>query len=143
MATVVDLSRITFIVMREMRSPLIALLLVYSFSILGMVFIPGIKVEGETQYMSIFHAFYFMTYTATTTGFGEYPLVFSNAQRFWAIICLYVSVVTWFYAVGSIIRLLQNPFFVRALSEWRFQGTFRGYKPPLLLFVGLVIQVAC
>ncbi|MCF6204122.1 MAG: NAD-binding protein [Methylococcaceae bacterium] len=136
MAAVVDLSRITFIVMREMRSPLIALLLVYSFSILGMVFIPGIKVEGETQYMSIFHAFYFMTYTATTTGFGEYPLVFSNAQRFWAIICLYASVVTWFYAVGSIVRLLQNPFFVRALSEWKFSRHVQRIQAPFVIICG-------
>ena len=119
MAAPVDLSRITFIVMREMRGPLIALLFVYAFSILGMVFIPGIEVEGEIQYLSIFHAFYFMTYTATTTGFGEIPIEFSDAQRFWAIICLYMSVITWFYAVGSIIRLLQNPYFVRALSQWQ------------------------
>lgn len=120
MAVVVDLSRVTFIVMREMRGPLIALIMVYSFSILGMVFIPGIEINGEIQYMSIFHAFYFMTYTATTTGFGEIPVVFSDAQRFWAIICLYVSVITWIYAIGTIIKLIQNPFLQRAVSEWKF-----------------------
>jgi len=130
MATTVDLSRITFIVMREMRGPLIALILVYSVAILGMVFIPGIDVAGETQYLSVFHAFYFMTYTATTTGFGEIPIQFSNAQRFWAILCLYVSVITWFYAIGAIIRLIQNPFLLRALSEWKFsRGVKRIYDP--------------
>lgn len=120
MAASVDLSRIIFIVMREMRGPLIALLTVYSISILGMVFIPGIEVGGNTQYMSIFHSFYFMTYTATTTGFGEIPIKFSDAQRFWAIFCLYASVITWIYAIGAIIRLFQNHFLLRALSEWRF-----------------------
>ncbi len=120
MAASVDLSRVIFIVMREMRGPLIALITVYSISILGMVFIPGIEVDGEAQYMSIFHAFYFMTYTATTTGFGEIPIKFNDAQRFWAIICLYVSVITWLFAIGSIIRLFQNPFLLRALSEWQF-----------------------
>ena len=130
MAASVDLSRVIFIVMREMRSPLIALLLVYSISILGMVFTPGIEVEGETQYLSIFHAFYFMTYTATTTGFGEIPIKFSDAQRFWAIICLYVSVITWFYAIGTIIRLIQNPFLLRAVSEWKFsRGVLRIQQP--------------
>ena len=130
MAASVDLSRVIFIVMREMRSPLIALLTVYSISILGMVFIPGIKIEGETQYLSIFHAFYFMTYTATTTGFGEIPIKFSDAQRFWAIICLYVSVITWFYAIGTIIRLIQNPFLLRAVSEWKFsRGVLRIQQP--------------
>lgn len=136
MAAAVDLSRITFIVMREMRRPLIALLLVYSVSILVMVFIPGIQIEGETKYMSIFHSFYFMTYTATTTGFGEIPLEFSNAQRFWAIICLYTSVITWFYAIGSIIHLLQNPFFVRALSEWQFSRRALRIQEPFVILCG-------
>jgi len=136
MAASVDLSRVTFIVMREMRGPLIALLTVYSMSILGMVFIPGIELEGETQYMSIFHAFYFMTYTATTTGFGEIPHVFSDAQRFWAIICLYVSVITWFYAIGTIIRLMQNPYLLRAISEWRFSQGVRRISSPFVIVCG-------
>lgn len=136
MAASVDLSRVTFIVMREMRSPLIALLLVYSISILVMVFIPGIEVEGETQYLSIFHAFYFMTYTATTTGFGEIPVKFSNAQRFWAIICLYGSVITWFYAIGTIIRLIQNPFLLRAFSEWQFSRGVRRIQEPFVILCG-------
>ncbi|MCK5191455.1 MAG: NAD-binding protein, partial [Methylococcales bacterium] len=136
MAAFVDLSRVTFIVMREMRSPLIALLLVYSISILGMVFIPGIEIEGETQYLSIFHAFYFMTYTATTTGFGEIPIEFSDAQRFWAIICLYGSVITWFYAIGTIIRLFQNPFLLRAFSEWRFSRGVQRIQEPFVILCG-------
>ncbi|RLA23610.1 MAG: potassium transporter, partial [Gammaproteobacteria bacterium] len=115
-----ELSRVSFIVMREMRVPLIALLTVYSIAIWGMIFIPGPEIDGQIQYLSIFHAFYFMTYTATTTGFGEIPFVFSDAQRLWAVACLYVSVVTWFYALGSIIRLFQNVFFIRAVEEWRF-----------------------
>jgi len=122
--------------MREMRSPLIALLSVYSISILVMVFIPGIKVEGETQYLSIFHAFYFMTYTATTTGFGEIPIKFSDAQRFWAIICLYGSVITWFYAVGTIIRLFQNPFLLIAFSEWKFSRTVLRIQQPFVIVCG-------
>ena len=136
MAAFVDLSRVTFIVMREMRRPLIALLLVYSISILVMVFIPGIEIEGETQYLSIFHAFYFMTYTATTTGFGEIPIEFSDAQRFWAIICLYGSVITWFYAIGTIIRLFQNPFLLRAFSEWRFSRGVQRIQEPFVILCG-------
>ncbi len=132
----VDLSRVTFIVMREMRSPLIALLSVYSISILVMVFIPGIEVEGETQYLSIFHAFYFMTYTATTTGFGEIPIEFSNGQRFWAIICLYSSVITWFYAVGTIFHLFQNPFLLRAFSEWKFSRGVQRIQEPFVVLCG-------
>jgi len=136
MPATVDLSRVTFIVMREMRSPLVALIIVYSISILGMVFIPGIEIEGETQYLSIFHAFYFMTYTATTTGFGEIPIRFSDAQRFWAIICLYGSVITWFYAIGTIIRLFQNPFLSRAFSEWKFSRGVQRIQGPFVVLCG-------
>jgi len=136
MAASVDLSRVTFIVMREMRGPLIVLLTVYSISILTMVFIPGIEIDGEVQYMSIFHAFYFMTYTATTTGFGEIPIEFSDAQRFWAIICLYISVITWFYAIGTIIHLFQNKFLLRAISEWRFSRGVQRIDSPFVILCG-------
>ena len=131
-----ELSRVSFIVMREMRKPLIALLTVYSFAIWGMVFIPGPEVDGQVEYLSIFHAFYFMTYTATTTGFGEIPFVFSNAQRLWAIGCLYVSVVTWFYALGSIVRLFQNVFFIRAVDEWRFAWSVNRITGPFYIICG-------
>ncbi len=137
MAEAIDINRVLFIVMREMRAPILALIAVYSISILGMVFIPGEKTaDGQTQYMSIFHAYYFMTYTATTTGFGEIPIAFSNAQRLWAIICLYASVITWVYAIGSIIRLMQNPFFVRALAESRFSKRVRRISEPYYIICG-------
>lgn len=131
-----ELSRVSFIVMREMRAPLILLLVVYSVAIWGMIFIPGPEVDGQAQYLSIFHAFYFMTYTATTTGFGEIPFAFSDAQRLWAIGCLYVSVVTWFYALGSIIRLFQNVFFIRAVDEWRFAQRVNRITGPFYIICG-------
>lgn len=137
MATPVDLSRVTFIVMRDMRRPIMALLLVYAFSILGMTFVPGTTDDlGNTRRMTIFHAFYFMTYTATTTGFGEIPDPFSDAQRGWAIICLYASVITWIYAIGAIVQLLQNPFFIYALAEWRFSRKVRQIRTPYFIICG-------
>ncbi len=136
MATPVDLSRVSFIVMRDMRRPIMALLLVYSIAILGMTLIPGIEKNGKTETMSIFHAFYFITYTATTTGFGEIPDPFSNAQRLWAIICLYTSVITWIYAIGAIVHLLQNPFFIHALSEWQFSRNVRRIQTPYFILCG-------
>ncbi len=131
-----ELSRVSFIVMREMRAPLIALLGVYSIAICGMIFIPGPVIDGQRESLSIFHAFYFMTYTATTTGFGEIPFAFSNAQRLWAIGCLYVSVVTWFYALGSIFRLFQNVFFLRAVAEWRFSHKVNRITAPFYIICG-------
>ncbi|MBE0436293.1 MAG: NAD-binding protein, partial [Methylomicrobium sp.] len=136
MAESIDLSRVSFIVMREMRRPVMALITVYAVSILGMVFIPGHEVDGKPQHLSVFHAFYFMTYTATTTGFGEIPFEFNDAQRLWAMACLYVSVITWFYAIGSIVRLFQNPFFVRAVEERKFSRQVLRISEPYFIICG-------
>ena len=106
MAETTRTSRVTFIVLRFMRAPIIVLISIYAIAMAGWVVIPGIEVDGEVQRLSFFHAFYFLTYTATTTGFGELPVKFTDAQRMWGIICLYASVVAWLYAVGAIIRLL-------------------------------------
>ena len=79
-----------------------ALVFVYAVGITGMALIPGREVGGTTQYMSLFHAFYFFTYTATTTGFGEIPYEFTDEQRLWAIFCVYMGVVAWLYAISAL-----------------------------------------
>ena len=62
-----------FLVLRRMRVPFIVLILVFSISVLGLTLIPGEQPDGGTEPMSFFDAFYFMSYTATTIGFGEIP----------------------------------------------------------------------
>lgn len=127
-----DLDRVASIVLQEMRSPLIVLLVVYSLGIAGMVMIPG----SDGQPLDIFHAFYFMTYTATTTGFGELPREFSDPQRMWATVCLYMSVVAWVYAIGAIIRLVQNPHFILALDQRRFARAVARIQEPFFIICG-------
>ncbi len=127
-----DLDRVTAIVLREMRLPLIVLLGVNTIGITVMVLIPG----TDGQPMSVFHAFYFMTYTATTTGFGELPREFSDAQRLWATVCLYMSVVGWVYAIGTIIRLVQNPHFTLALAQSRFARAVARIREPFFIICG-------
>jgi Trk K+ transport system NAD-binding subunit len=127
-----DLDRVTAIVLREMRPPLLALLLVNAVGISVMIMIPGI--DGEP--MGAFHAFYFMTYTATTTGFGELPREFSDGQRMWATVCLYMSVIAWVYAIGTIIRLVQNPHFTLALAQSRFARAVARIREPFFIICG-------
>ena len=127
-----DLDRVTAIVLREMRLPLIVLLSVNALGIAIMVLIPG--TNGEP--MGFFHAFYFMTYTATTTGFGELPIEFSDLQRMWATVCLYMSVVAWVYAIGSIIRLVQNPHFTLAIAQSRFARAVTRIREPFFIICG-------
>jgi voltage-gated potassium channel len=136
MATTSDLDRVSMVVLRYMRGPIFALIIVYAIGITGMALIPGQDANGDPQYMSLFHAFYFFTYTATTTGFGEIPTEFSDAQRLWAIFCIYMGVVAWLYAIGSIFRLVQNPHFLMALNEHRFARSVGRIKEPFYIICG-------
>ena len=72
MARPASADRVTFIVLRTMRTPILIVVGVYAASMVGWVMIPAIDAEGQPRHMSFFHAFYFLTYTATTTGFGKY-----------------------------------------------------------------------
>jgi len=136
MASTSELDRVSMVVLRYMRKPFFALVLVYAVGIIGMALIPGRDADGNAEYMSLFHAFYFFTYTATTTGFGEIPGAFTDEQRLWAILCLYMGVIAWLYAIGSTIRLLQNPHFLQAVNEHRFARTVRHISEPFFIICG-------
>ena len=84
---------ILFIVLRRLRAPLIALIVIYAVAIAGMVTIPGVDAQGRVWHVSFFHAFYVVSYTATTIGFGEIPYPFTDAQRLWVIVVIYLSVI--------------------------------------------------
>jgi len=122
--------------LRRMRAPLIMLICVYAISILGFVLIPGVDDQGEAWRMSFFHAFYFVSYMATTIGFGEIPYAFTNAQRFWAIATIYLSVIAWLYAIGKILTLIQDPALKRALTENRFTRQVQRIREPFYVVCG-------
>ncbi len=136
MAAPVQLEQVSFIVLRYMRVPILVVIVVYAVSIGGMVMIPGPVEDGVAQHMGFFHAFYFLTYTATTTGFGEIPYEFSEAQRMWALVSLYMSVIAWLYAIGSIFQLARNPRFLHAMAEWRFMRRVDGIHEPFVIVCG-------
>ena len=76
------MENIVFLILRRMRQPLLTLLVVYAVSILGLTLIPGQDADGNVWHMSIFHAFYFVSYMATTIGFGEIPYAFTDASGY-------------------------------------------------------------
>jgi Trk K+ transport system NAD-binding subunit len=131
-----DLERVSAIVLRAMRRPLLTLIAVFAITIIGMVLVPGPIVEGKTTRMGFFHALYFLSYTATTTGFGEIPYEFSDAQRLWAIISLMISVIAWVYAIGSIIALLRNEGFRRGVEQRRFSKQVSRISEPFFIICG-------
>ena len=103
-----------FLVLRRMRAPIIVLIVIYAISVVGLTLIPGIDADGKMSApLSFFHAFYFISYTATTIGFGELPGAFSDAQRMWVTICIYLTVIGWSYSVVTLIALLQGKGFAR------------------------------
>ncbi len=124
------------VVLRYMRRPIFVLIVVYAIGITGMALIPGKDADGNVTYMNLFHAFYFFTYTATTTGFGEIPNDFTDTQRLWTIFCLYMGVVAWLYAIGSTLRLVQNPHFLLALNEHQFARSVKHIKQPFYIICG-------
>ena len=119
-----------------MRTPLILIILVYSIAILGMTLIPGVDDKGNTWYMSIYHAFYLVSYTATTIGFGEIPYPLSEAQRLWTIIIIYITVVSWFYALGTVISLIQDKKFQSVIEASAFKRDIKNIYRPYYVVCG-------
>lgn len=125
-----------FLVMRRMRTPLITLIVIFSVSVIGLSLVPGVDPEGRPARLSLFDAFYFTSYTATTIGFGELPWPFTAGQRLWVTFTIYLSVVGWAYAIGSLLTLLQDRAFRQALALQRFTRKVARLREPFFLMAG-------
>ena len=124
------------LVLRRMRVPIIVLITVFAVSAAGLTLIPGQDAQGQPHRLSIFEAFYFMTYTASTIGFGELPNAFTPAQRMWVTVTIFLSVVGWAYAVGALLSLMQDRSFRRAVAHRHFANKVRRMAEPFLVIVG-------
>ncbi|MGE5490591.1 MAG: potassium channel family protein [Actinomycetota bacterium] len=128
---------IVFLVLRRMRAPLIVLIVIYAVSVLGLTLVPGVTPEGQpAPPLSFFHAFYFVSYTATTIGFGEIPNAFSDAQRLWVTATIYLTVVGWSYSILTLLALLQDRLFQKTLIASRFARRVRRMRSPFYLVCG-------
>ena len=130
------MDNIVFLILRRLRRPILTLVLVYAVSVLGLVLIPGQDAQGNPWQMSFFHAFYFVSFMSTTIGFGEIPHEFTDAQRVWVLVCIYMSVVSWLYAIGTILTLLQDKTFQQAIKERRFAQRIRHLREPFYILCG-------
>lgn len=130
------MDKVIFLFLRRMRAPLLVLIAAYTIAVLGLVLIPGVDDEGQPWRMGFFHAFYVISYTATTIGFGEVPHTFTDAQRMWTIVSIYLSVIAWLYAIGKILTLLQEPAFRRAVVEQAFARSIRRLHEPFYIVCG-------
>ena len=126
-----------FLVLRRVRGTLIALVLIYAVSVLGLTLVPGPPdASGAITRMSFFHAFYFVSYTATTIGFGEIPNAFSEPQRLWTLVCIYLSVIGWAVFIGKLLQLAADDNLQRAIRSSRFARSVRKLREPFYIVCG-------
>lgn len=125
-----------FLVLRRLRAPLIVLIVTFSVSVFGLTLIPGQDADGNTVYMTGFDAFYVMSYTATTIGFGEIPHPFTALQRLWVTGSIYATVIGWAYAIATAFALLQDENLRLALTVGRFRRGVRRIREPFYVMAG-------
>ena len=130
------MSDVLFLILRRLRAPLITVIIVYAISVGGLALIPGQTPDGQRVPMTIFHAFYVMSYTATTIGFGELPYPFTDAQRLWITFAIYLSVIGWAYTLGSCISLANDATFRAMLRRSIFNWRVRGLAEPFYVLCG-------
>jgi len=124
------------LVLRRMRLPLIILISTYAISVLGMTLIPGIDDQGNPWRMDFFHAIYFVSFLGSTIGFGEIPYPFTGAQRMWTTFTIYAAVVSWLYAIGTILTVIQDQGFRRVLAFQSFTRKIRRLQKPFYILCG-------
>ena len=127
---------IIWLTMRRLRTPLILMILVYSLSVFGMVFIPGQDEAGNPVRVGFLDAVYFIAILATTIGFGEVPAAFTHAQRLYVFIILFPNVIAWIYSIGTIISLFVDPQFRAVLARSRFARKVRRQNRDFYIICG-------
>lgn len=127
---------VTSMFLRRMRAPFLLVICAYTIAIIGLISIPGVDDKGNLWRMDIFHAFYYVSYTATTIGFGEIPYALSQGQRLWSLVTIYITVISWFYALGRVLTLAQDKTFLDAVTKSRFRRDVRNLDTPFYLVCG-------
>lgn len=125
-----------FIFLRRMRRPLLLVIFSYALGTLGLVLIPGADEHGQPVRLTFLDAFYIISYTGTTIGYGEIPHPFTTAQRLWMLFAIYLTVTCWVYSIGVIIALLQEPALRRVIARGRFAAEVRRIGQPFYLVCG-------
>ncbi len=125
-----------YIILQKMRKPFLVIIATYVISIIGFLLIDGKDSNGNLYHMTIFDAFYFVSYTATTIGFGELPYAFTYPQRLWVTVATFLTVLGWFYSIGSLISLLQDKLFLQEIEKARFLKQIKNLDEKFILILG-------
>lgn len=125
-----------WIVLLRMRMPFIVIIVTYTIAITGLLLIDGVDDKGNIYHMSIFDAYYFVTYTANTIGFGETPYAFTYPQRMWVSFSIYLTVLGWFYGIGTLVSLLQDKVLLEELRRNKFRRNVKKIKQSFIIVLG-------
>jgi voltage-gated potassium channel len=125
-----------FIILHRMRMPFLVIIITYTISIIGLLLIEGVDEQGNPYHMGIFDAFYFVSYMATTIGFGEAPFEFNYSQRIWVTFSIYLTVLGWFYGIGSLVSLLQDKLFLQEIERAKFTRQIKNLKENFIIILG-------
>jgi len=125
-----------WIVLQKMRMPFIVIVTTYTITMVGLLIISGVDGDGKSYQMSIFDAFYFLTYTATTIGFGEIPYAFTYPQRMWVSFSIYFNVLGWFYGIGVLVALVQDKQFLESIEVNKFIRRVNALKEDFIVVLG-------
>lgn len=125
-----------WLILQRMRAPFLVIIATYTVSIIGLLLIDGIDTNGNPYKLSIFDAFYFISYTATTIGFGETPYTFTYPQRIWVSMCVFFTVTGWFYSLGSLVALLQDKLFLQEFQKAKFIRNVSMLKERFIIILG-------
>lgn len=132
----VPTTEVIFLIMRRMRAPLIVVIVTFSFCTAGMMIIPGQDPQGNPHRLTLFDAFYQMTITLTTVGFTEAPYPFSIPQRMWMVMSIFLLVISWAYAIGVFLSLVQSAAFQAAVAAQQFRRQVRRLVDPFVIVAG-------
>jgi len=125
-----------WIVLLRMRMPFIVIIVTYTIAILGLLLIDGMDDKGNIYHMTIFDAFYFITYTATTIGFGESPYAFTYPQKLWVSFSIYLTVLGWFYGIGTLVSLVQDKLLLEELRRAKFKRNVKTLRQGFIIVLG-------
>ncbi|MBU1669169.1 NAD-binding protein [bacterium] len=125
-----------WIILQRLRKPIIVIIVTYAISILGMVLIDGMDDQGNVYHLTFFDAFYFISYTASTIGFGETPYTFTYEQRLWVLICIYLTVIGWFYGIGALVSIISDKTLKSELMKSQFRKRVKMLKSDFIIILG-------
>jgi len=125
-----------WIILQKLRIPLLVIIVTYSIAILGMVLIPGMDDNGNVYHLTFFDAFYFVSYMASTIGFGESPYAFTYEQKLWVSFCIYLTVVGWFYGVGALVSAVTDKTLKFELMRTQFKRKVQKINSDFVIILG-------